>query len=206
MADTNDVVSLAEAKVALKIKATSTNHDTNLAYAITAVSHLLDEHCGAIVRRIETNTVLTCHPTSVTFRGPIASVGSLNSYTGDVATSLAESATNGYRLTPKTSGTGTYTGVITRIGGTWGDRVVLNATIGRYTTTATVDGRFKTAAFEILRNIWRAEEISVGNVGEFDVPYQTFPSAFAIPNSVRDLLGDDWIGRKDNTMTPVMFG
>lgn len=204
--DDIDVLDLIEAKDALDIDQEDTDRDAKLRGWITAVSALLDENCGPIRTRVETNTAWTSHPLSVGFVGPIHSVGTLNSYEGDVATLLAESTTNGYRLTPRVTGTGNYTGTITRVGGVWGDRVVLNGTFGRYPSTEVVHPRFKQAAVLIMKNLFRSEDISVGNVDGFDVPYSTFPASFAIPNSVRDLLGDDWNGQKDRTMSAVMFG
>lgn len=205
--DTNDVVTLAEAKAQIEVGADNADRDAQLANAITAVSRLLDDQCGPIVQRVETNTVWVTHPTTVRLEGPLAAVGSVTPYSGGVAqAALAESDTTGYRLTPRTRGTGTYTGALIRTGGRWTAKVVVNATHGRYATTATVDARFKRACFDIIRNLWRANEISVGEVGGFDVPFPTFPAAYAIPNQVRDLLGEDWNGNRNTAHVGVMFG
>lgn len=203
---TNDVLSLAETKKALHSVIAGNDRDDQLEVTITAVSQLLDENCGPIVQRIETNTVYTTNPVTVDLPGPIHAIGSVTSYVGDTATVLSESATNGYRLTPRLKGTGSYTGTITRIGGSFGDRVVVNATMGRYATTTAVHPKFKLAALDTIRNLWRADEISVGNVDGFDVPYPTFPASYAIPNSVRDMLGEDWNGHRNRDHVTVMFG
>lgn len=207
-ADTDDidVLTVVEAKQGLDIDQTNITKDAQLRGWITAVSQLLDEQCGPVRTRTETSTVYTTNPATVTVAGPIHSVTSVTSYTADTPTAVAASETSGYRLTPRTAGIGNYTGQIVRTGGTWGPRVVVVAVHGRHPHTEAVHPKFKQAAILIIKNLWRSEEISVGNVDGFDVPYPTFPATFALPNSVRGLLGEDWNGRRIEDHVGVMWG
>jgi len=204
MADTNDLVSLTEAKLALNI--TDTNSDTQLGWTITAVSQLLDENCGPIVKRSVTS-VATLNAGTYDIGGPVDSVLSVGVFDGTTTTTLVESSTNGYSLARRTAGTGLYDGTLTRTDGlAFTGVVTVVATQGRYTSTAAVHSKFKLAAIDTIRNLWRADEIGVGQVQDFDVPYQTFPAAYAIPNSVRDLLGQDWNGTRNSAHVGVMWG
>ena len=55
MADTLDVLTLAEGRVAVGMDGADPSEDTELAQAITAISRRLDDRCGPIVVRTYTD-------------------------------------------------------------------------------------------------------------------------------------------------------
>ncbi len=206
-----DVVTPTEAEQALHQAVPS--NDPVLAGMVTAVSLLLDDQCGPVVQRTYTAERHSGGCSEITARHwPIASVSAFTNYAGTTGTAWTEITPGlsgqGYVLTPRESGTGTYTGTICSADGSaFGNWVTVSYTAGRaVSTTNGVPARFKQAAFFILENLWRSQQISVGSVGDFEVPYATFPASYAIPNQVRDLLGDDWRGERNRTMSGVLFG
>ena len=214
MADTLDLLTLAEAKSRLRIAGSDTSRDEELAAYITAVSKMLDEWVGPTVQRTvtdETHDGLTgygCRRQRITLqRRPVVSVTTVLEYSGTSATTLSLKSTsshpdNGYRLEPYAADPGLYSGVVVRTSGShdwWWEpernNVKVTYAAGRVASTTAVDARFKQAAGLVLKNLWREEEFSVGVEGEFDVPRQTFPT-FAMPNAVKELLADE-LGQND---------
>lgn len=203
MADTLDVVTLAEAKDYLGIDETS--NDTRLASVITAVSRRLDDKCRPIVKRtIAVRTYAPCGgmdlwvEPSLIYTTPAATV---TEYDTDGAAQVLTLETYdtkpefGYALEPRTGVGGGYTGRIRRSyfgsSRSWGHNVRVTYDSGRYASTATVDPLFKEAAAVILENWWT--QVLPGEPtpqGEFDVPGYRFPR-FAIPDAALDLLGDE---------------
>lgn len=204
MADTLDVLTLPEAKAALRIGATDTTMDDDLVRLITTVSRKLDECVGPVVRRTVTAERHNGGSRSIELGyGPVSSVSTVTEYQGDTAVTLTEQTagttpTNGWfgeRYQPDRS---LYSGIIVRTyggqaGGWWAGvgSVAVTYTAGRATATSTVDARYKEAGVLMLRNLWRPYENSVGAVDEFDTPMQSFPT-FTVPRAVRDMLAEEW--------------
>lgn len=157
MADTLDLLTLAEGKTAINIS--TTDHDTELAMQITAVSRIIDEQVGPVVQRTITAEV---HPPGpvVTRYAPIVSVSLVRELVGTAATTRASVAwggtTEGYYLDPSLNGRIYYTS-----GGTlsdWSNGLVeVTYVAGRYATTVAVDARFKSCAGAVLRRLWKRE-------------------------------------------------
>lgn len=197
MADTLDLLSLAEAKLAIGTSIAATDLDTSVAAYITSVSRTLDANCGPLVQRTITGEVHTGGNRLVRLNyWPVASITTVTEYQGITAvTCTAETPgtfpTNGY-LYDTASG---Y--VMRRTSGddaTWAagrSNVVITYVAGRYTSTSTVDVRVKQAASMLLRHLW-AIQYGSGNsmFGEMDMPT---PIGFAIPNRVREMLADLWL-------------
>lgn len=197
MADTLDLLSLAEAKQAIGTATAATDLDTAVAAYITSVSRLIDANCGPMVQRAI--TLETHDGGQDTIRltyNPAASVTSVVEYQGTTAVTCTQETPGtapdpGYLLDPASG----Y--VYRRAGGTDGKwyngrrNVVVSYTAGRFTSTSTVDARVKQAAAMLLRHLW-AIQYGNGNVmfGEADVP---IPIGFAIPNRVREMLASYWL-------------
>lgn len=205
MADTNDVLTLTEAKAVLAI--TTTTQDDQIARVITAVSRKLDHLCGPVVSRTVGNELHEFATSrdwdtrySIEFDFcPVSQIITVTNYLGTTATVLESqtagtSPTNGYYAETYKPDPTLLSGVITRKTGLYpypfGDVVSVTYLAGRYASTTTVDARFKEAASIMLRNSWRATQQSTAPYGEFDVPQQTFPG-FAVPNYVLEILSDE---------------
>lgn len=205
MADTLDVLTLAEAKAELAIGETDTSKDTTLARKITAVSRRLDQACGPIVVRTITGEVLEGGAGRAwVSKPPVFSWTSVTEYSATVAQVLDPEdydtqPTYGYVAQRGGTPTSVYSGRLERRsaggpltfpGGPEAVRVTYVA--GRFDDTATVDPLFKEAAAVMLKNAWRTQEAAVQVLGDFDVPAQNFPR-FGIPNYVRDMLESEWV-------------
>lgn len=175
MADTLDVLTLAEGRSALNIQSGDTTQDTELASYITAVSRRLDDLCGAIVKRTITAEeypggsgviYLRWAPVSVTATTTISSVSEYTSGSAQALTAetLVSATGNDYAFDA-------VTGRLTRRS-SWQDwrfadqRVVVTYSAGRYATTAAVDAKFKIAASLYLEAIWSASQ-GVGGSATF---------------------------------------
>ncbi len=170
MADTLDVLSLADAKLAINMDAATATHNTVLARHITAVSRLIDDACGPVVIRTVTAEVHAGGACSVLLRRrPVTSVSLVREVTspGNVETLSAAafgSATDGYYLPPWERDPTLKSGVVKRqsygspIPWTRGEHTVeVTYVAGRYATTAAVDARFADAAGAVLRRLWKRE-------------------------------------------------
>lgn len=169
MADTLDVVTLAEAKTALGI--TASTWDTPLAQAITAVSRQLDKLCGPIVTRTVTAETHDGGCPSIKLRRvPVSSVTTVTEYSNTTATTLtaetnaAKTASNYvHDGTPATINSGTIRRRSSNSDyqfATGRRNVEVTYEAGRAANTAAVDPKFKQAAVMMLRNIWTAEMAS----------------------------------------------
>lgn len=69
--------------------------------------------------------------------------------------------------------------------------IIVDYVAGRFATQGSITPKFKHAAVLTLKSGWRAFEAATANLGEFDVPQQTFPG-FMVPNAAKQLLGDEW--------------
>lgn len=196
MADTYDLLSLAEAKNTLGLSTTASDLDATVASYVTAVSRLLDENCGPFVQRTVSNEIHSGGHSMLQLRNaPAATVTSCTEYQG----------TSAVTITVETQGTEPADGcildsdtglLVRRSGGTdarWypgRNNINVTYTAGRSANTAAVDARVKRAAGMLLRHLWAMDKGS-GNLmfGEVDMP---IPMGYAIPNRVRELLNDFW--------------
>lgn len=204
MADTLDVLTLAEGKTAVGIESADSSLDTPLAAKITAVSRRLDRLCGPIVQRTVTDEVHPGGCPSIRVRHwPVASFTTVTEYDSTAATVLTledfdTQPADGYAPERwETTPTAVFNGRIWRRASgsyTWfpdgPEAVKLTYVAGRATNTAAVDPVFKEAAGIALKNLWRPMEIAVNNYGEFDVPAQNFPVSM-VTKAVRDALEDE---------------
>jgi hypothetical protein len=206
VADTLDVLTLAEGKSAVGIGAADTSQDTALAQKITAVSRRLDRLCGPIVQRTVTDEVHPGGCPSVRVRRwPVASFTTVTEYDATTPTVLTledfdTQPADGYlperwESTP----TAVFNGVIWRRTsgcGSWfpfgPEAVKVTYVAGRAANTAAVDAVFKEAAGIALKNLWRTMESATQLLGEFDVPAQNFPISM-ITKAVRDAVLDEII-------------
>lgn len=205
MADTLDVLTLAEGKVAVGIDSADTSQDTPLAAKITAVSRRLDQLVGPIVRRTVTGEVHEGGRCEIKVRRyPVYSFTTVTEYSATTATVLTAEdydtqPADAYWAEPWHTSTAVYSGCVHRRSGGWShvfpwgpEAVRVTYVAGRYADTASVDPMFKDAAAIMLKNSWRPLEAATQLVGEFDVPAQNFPR-FGVPNYVRDLLAEEWV-------------
>lgn len=200
MADTLDVVSLAEARSALNIQSADTSQDTELASYITAVSRRLDDLCGPIVKRTVTSEEYVGGSGTIALRYAPASrtaattITSVTEYSGGTAQALSAET-----LTTSTAYDFAFdaaTGVLTRRS-SWGDstfgaqRVVVTYSAGRYANTAAVDPKFKQAALIMLSHLWTSEQ-GVGGSATFGANEAGVGiPTFFVPNAVLELLADE---------------
>lgn len=202
MADTYDLLSLSEAKSALKIDLTDVRADDLLASAITSISRRIDRYIGPTVTRSVTSEIHDGGYPLVELRYyPVTAVTSIVEYQSTHAVTLTEKTaavapTDGWygeRYVPDPS---LYSGIIvrtiddfrTRFWGGVGN-VICTYTAGRVASTALVDARIKEATRLALKNWWRMYEQSTAGFDEFDVPSQNFP-AYVLPPAVCSLLHD----------------
>lgn len=201
MADTLDLISLAEGKSAVNIASADTSQDTELAAYITGVSRRIDTLCGAVVNRTitsETHWQGGGAFIDLKYR-PAYSVTTVTEYdtSGTSTTLTAESVSskpaNGYLL--DTTPLVPYRIYRRESGGPSlfpaGGAVVVTYVAGRYATTAAVDEVFKRAAAIMLAQLWRREQgIGSETFGAVtDFPGQIIPT-FAVPRAVLELLAE----------------
>lgn len=204
MSDPYDLVTLAEAKGALRITTTDTLSDDKVARVITNVSRRLDRCIGPTVARPVNNERLDGGRSFIELAyGPVMSISSVVEYQSRTSVTLTEASPGveptegwyGERYKPDPT---LYSGVIVRRIDSWGrnfwsgaGNVVCSYTAGRVASTSTVPADIKEGALIMIRNWWRVYEQSTAGFEEFEVPQQNFPT-FAIPNAVRDLLYELW--------------
>lgn len=195
MADT-DILSSAEAKLALNIAASDTSQDTELASYITAVTGMLDSLVGPVVARTVTSESHDGGTATVFLaRRPVSSVTAVSefSYTTEQALAAESNSTktaNDYLLEAAR-------GVLRRRSGGGDARfasgrrnVLVTYSAGRYASTGAVEAKFKQAAAVALTNLWRREQGSgTETFGAFE-PSAPVPG-FGLPNAVLDLLMDE---------------
>lgn len=190
MADTLDVLSLAEGYACLR-QGSSTANATTIEFLVTAVSRRLDRGVGPIVTRTLT---------SETYDG-VGTFIQLQSWPVSSVTTVVEDGTT---LTTDDWYIDKEKGLLYRqsngLDWTWShstsnrrDTVAVTYVAGRYANTAAVDHLYKEGARLMLRHLWRSEEWNVNGMGvqDFDVPQVAFPS-FAVPKAVIDWFGPLW--------------
>jgi hypothetical protein len=173
MADPLDVLTLAEGHTAINLPSANTDHDTELAQQITAVSAILDAEVGAVVHRTITGEV---HDGGidhlVTRVWPVVSYTTLTEDVGGTPT-----AVTGYSKQPFDRIPALFSGRIEMANGTplatgrW--NVTLTYVAGRYATTSAVAPRFKTTAASILRRLWKRESGTWAQSPEFFENFDT---------------------------------
>jgi len=162
MADTNDVITLAEAKSRLGIPTADTNHDVSIASVVSGVSGQLDRLVGPVVTRTVTSEA---HDGGRKLVGlayrPVDSVTTVTEYDGVTSTSLTEQTAG----TAPSDGFSVDAGGVIRRLSTGSDdtfpagrnNVVVTYEAGRYADTASVTSKFKEACLLMLRNVWTSE-------------------------------------------------
>jgi hypothetical protein len=202
VADTYDLLTLAEGKSVIRVDTTDISYDDVIVRLITTVSRRLDEAIGPTVQRSVTDERHDGGRPRIELQyGPVSAVTAVTEYQSTVPVLLTEEvpglepvdAWYGERYAPNRR---LYSGIIARrLGGFpynfWcgAGNVVCTYTAGRSASTGAVDARIKEGAAVTLKNWWRTYEQSVGGMGEFDVPHVNFPT-FAIPAAVREMLHD----------------
>lgn len=197
MADTLDVLTLAEGHAAINLPTANTDHDTELAQAITAVSRLLDAEVGCVVQRAIADEI---HDGGVwqiaTNRWPVASFTAVTEDLHGTPTTLTA-----YVKEPFDRAVGLFSGRIEREdsyfpSGRW--NVKISYVAGRYASTATVDARFKACAAAVLRRLWKRESGTWAQSSDFFEqldPQSTTGGFFRVAKPVIDELLADQIGR-----------
>lgn len=195
-----DWLGTLEASYALGLGATdiaTAKTGTLLATAITAVSEALVERVGPMVYGTVTGEL---HDGGYGWvyldQHPVQGVVQVVEYDSTTASTLTAESNSSK---PDTSYLATLaSGKIERRNGgaaAWFPagraNVYVTYVAGRYASTATVGQRYKEAAAIMLKNVWRTYESQAATLNEFDVPQAAFPR-FGIPNSVKDLLADEW--------------
>lgn len=201
MADTLDLLTLDEAKLAIHYDTTDGANDDLIAQYVTAVSRLLDDRVGPTVRRTVTSEEHdVCGACSLVLRHrPVTSVTAMTEYDNGTGVALAQMSvtsddTYGFRLDPYEPQAGLYSGIVHRTSGRrryqFRGPVTVTYVAGRVQSTTSVDAKFKRAAGICLENLWRDQQQSSSTFGEYDVPVLSFPS-FAFPRAVEGLLSEE---------------
>lgn len=203
MADTLDVLTLTEAKLAVNQSA-STTYDTELASWITGVSRRLDRGVGPIVQRTITSELHDGGGCEFELNyWPATSVTTVTEYAGTNANVLTRETNSlkpsaGYLLEAYEPDPTLFGPIVRRRASNadyffaWGrQNVAITYVAGRAAATATVDEIYKRAASLMLQNLWNSQRPNVGQVGEFEIPQGNWPR-FTVPNAVRELLRDEW--------------
>lgn len=178
---TLDVLTLEETDAALKGMRGAYDIEA-LPGLITAVSKLLDEECGPIVRR-------TVGP--VTVPGGSAAIFLNAKVSGAVTVTEAWSSETPVAVLDTDfvvddDGVGA---ILRKWTGRWAPRVTLTYTAGRFTTTDTVEEPFKRAAIMLLQHLWRRSD--GGGSDTYGPPVGFTGSglpSFTIPNVVSGIL------------------
>jgi len=194
---TDDLLTDGEARRYLGVGVNDSKHTQLLAGWITSASRALAVGAGTIVCGTVTGELHHGGKHSIWLRhAPVYSVIQVVEYDYTTAGTLtAESNTSkpaaGYRVNAKSGQLTRRNANVSYPFEVGDDNVYVTYVAGRYTTTVTVDQRFKDACGLILQNVWRSYEDQVGSSDEFDIPQAAYPR-FVVPNAVKDLLGDEW--------------
>lgn len=156
-----DILTPAEAYQAINVNDASVGHDEDLQTFITAVSHRIDERCGAVVARTVTDEPYDGGRPFLMLPWATAAVTAVKEYNGTTLGTLAAET-----ITAPTSLNYVFdkrTGLLYRRSGGLDyvfapgrANVLVTYTWGRYATTELVDDRFKTAAKLMLNDWWQA--------------------------------------------------
>jgi hypothetical protein len=200
---TLDWLSSAEAKAALNLAGVTT-YDDEITPWNTAASLLLDSYVGpAVVRTVTDEAHDGNYPSIRTRLYPVKSITTLTEYVSTTGTVLtvetnASKPASGYLAERYDPAPTLYSGRLFRRSsgsptcfpcGT--GNIVITYEAGRFTNTAAVDERFKSAARLTLQNLWNSQRPNLAQIGEFEIPQSNWPR-FAVPNAVREMLADVW--------------
>ena len=193
MAEATDILTLAEARTALRQGSTQTANDTVIAHLVTAVTEHLDGDDGIGPTVIRTVTGETHDGRGTCIRlahRPVESITTIteSSVAVDPSGWLLDAETgfvyrrNGDRDTCWESGR---------------DNIVVTYEAGRVATTVGVSAHIKQGAILFLRHLWRAEQWNAEGItsADFEVPQVAYPS-FSVPNAVKDWFGGQWRGTR----------
>lgn len=210
MADTLDVLTLAEAKTALNIPDATTTYNTELAQVITAASRFVDSVYGPVVRRTVTSERL--EPGSIGIVqlrfAPIVSVSSVKEYKGGAESTLTaetETAAGDYRLDLRR-------GRIYRRE-SWQaypfgyQSVVVTYIAGRATDTASADPKFKEAAVVALIHFWqhRGANSGAASFGGDGAPFGGVPfSTEKLREKLASMYPEEVLGTTGSTGGPLV--
>lgn len=204
MADTLDVLSLADARNEVGITAGVTTWDAKLEPLITAISRRLDDVCGPIVNRTVTAELHNGGTSRIRLLyRPVSSITSVTEYRYTTSQALAAEtlttkSSNDYLLDDARVGR-----LFRRTGGSdstfpCGRRnISVTYVAGRAADTAAVDNRFKEAARVCIKHLWRAEN-TTGSATYGAVGVEEFVPglpAWAIPRAALELVRNELLGR-----------
>ena len=170
---------------------------------ISAVSQMMDDRFGPVVRRTITDEIHDGgRPAVYLLHGPIASVSACVEAQGTTSVTCTQQTfgtepADGFFLPAWKTSSAPYSGQVVRMSGGvesfWyvgRGNVKVTYSAGRFATTAAVSARFQQAALLAFKNLWRSEQSGVVQVNEYDVPQAAF-ARFALPNAVIELLRDE---------------
>lgn len=190
-----NVITMAEAKKAINLDAANTDHDTEVASYVTAVSLAMDKLFGPIVQR----EVIESHDGGGSVflrRTPVASIVSVVERSGSTATTLT--AEDFQAPTGADYQVDSETGILKRRGGgstRWfapgSQNVIVTYIAGRFASTAAVDARFKQGASIMFSHLWRPEQGVAAGPFAAESGGGQLPLTFAVPNAVVQLLADE---------------
>lgn len=214
MADDVDLLSFNEARQVISEVTAAEANTTNgllLAAAVTGASKALARRCGPIVQQTYTDEA---HDGGVGYiwlrHWPVTTITTIT----DDGTSLVEQSNGtepaaGYYPDRYSQDSAAYSGKVRRLssgspylfeGGV--GQVLVTYTAGRFATTGAVTEDFKHAARITLENWWQQFREGTAEVGDYEVPYSTFPR-FAVPQAAVQLLGDEVHERDDGSDVQV---
>ena len=201
MSDPRDILTADEARQFLGRGVADFTLGTLLDIAVTSVSRKLDTLVGPVVIGGTLGTITgELHNGGGTHIwldfAPVAQVMQVVEYDGTAAATLTAES-NSTKPDPAYHANLATGKVVRRASNVtvWFPRGLDNVYVtyvrGRFSSTSTVDDRYKFAAGMMLKANWRMFENAVASMGEFEVPHASFPS-FTVPKAVKELLGDEW--------------
>jgi hypothetical protein len=186
VAQTEDILTLAEGRSALR-QGASTANDTDITLLITACSISIDRGIGPVVRRTITADTFDGEGTFLQLRSwPVVSVTTV---VEDGTTLTSDQYLVDYEKGQlyRRDGDYDYPWEIGR------DNVEVTYVAGRFASTSTVDAWYKQGCRLLLRHQWRSEQWNTSGIGvtDYEVPQVAYPS-FSIPKAVIDWYGPLW--------------
>lgn len=198
MAEPHDVLTLNEARDALKRGPMDVSDDDTIARLITTATEKLEAEVGPIVER---EVVAERHAGGrrhlLLRHWPLRSITTVAEH--PAGADLITLDASDWRAEPSEVEDGLLSGLVERIRSgrraRWCDPgdVFVTYQAGRFATTDDVAARFREAALLVVMNLSRSYEPAVGNADEFTLPHQSFPG-FAMPRAAQEMLADIWHG------------
>ena len=139
------------------------DHFPELARRVSAISQAIDAYCGPVVARTVTEVHDTDRASTLWLRqAPVLTITSVTEFDGTTQTVLTDESTfgtvggsTGYVLDADRYSIGRRSGGLAYPFSTGQVQVVYQA--GRFADTASVSARFKEAASDVLRRVWKRE-------------------------------------------------